>query len=160
MTKFNALAGMCGLNFVLESSGHYKLCAFINWENKVNLPALVFFFGFSLRANIQASEIEEKHRVTAVLFRVSVRGVCVHLYALPLCFSLTQLPLSLYPPIWPARSCYSFIRCLLDCVDLSKRYWGISPTSLVPTLSILNYTFEKHMWKIRQWFLNAQRSCY
>lgn len=160
MTKINALAGMCSLNFVLESSSQYKLWAFISWQNKVNLQVLIFFFGLSLGTSIQIREIEEKHRVAAVLFRVSVRGVCTHLYALPLHFSLTQLPLSLYPPIWPARSCCSFIHCLLRWVDLSKKILR----DITNFASSHPFVTELHFWKaymqIWQWFLNAQRSCY
>lgn len=74
MTKFNAwLASMCSLNFIWESSGHYKLCAFISW--RLSKPSSINPFSHFLSDHSHwfSSKTEEKHQVT-----VSVRAVCMH----------------------------------------------------------------------------------
>lgn len=82
MTKFNAwLASMCSLNFICESSGHYKLFAFINWRS--SKPSSINPFSHS---HWYSSKTEEKHQVT-----VSVRAVCVHFPFLSLWHSFCSL---------------------------------------------------------------------
>lgn len=64
---------MCSLNFIWESSGHYKLCAFISW--RLSKPSSINPFSHFLSDHSHwfSSKTEEKHQVT-----VSVRAVCMH----------------------------------------------------------------------------------
>lgn len=64
---------MCSLNFVCESSGYYKLCAFINWRSSKLSSINPFSQFLSHHSHCYSSKTEEKHQAT-----VSVRGVCMH----------------------------------------------------------------------------------
>lgn len=154
MTKFNAwLASMCSLNFICESSGHYKLCAFINWRSSKPWSIIPFSHVLSDHSLWYSSKSEEKHQVT-----VSVRAVCMHFPFLSLWPSFL---LSFFDSgIWPDSTCYFFIRCSLFFLWICpKDIEAYHQLLMFPSFPVLNCTSEKHTWKPWQWFLHAQKIC-
>lgn len=152
ITKFNAwFASMCRLNFICQSSGHYKLCAFINWRSSKPSSINPFSHFLSDHSHWYSSKTEEKYQVT-----VSVTGVCMHFPFLSLwpsfcsfflLWDLTRqyLLLFLYSVLFPLWICHKDIKAYHQFL-------------MFPSFPVLNCTFEKHTWKIQR-FLHAQKNC-
>lgn len=96
---------MCSLNFICESSGCYKLCAFINWRSSKPWSIVPFSHVLSDHSHWYSSKTEEKHQVT-----VLVRAVCMHFPFLSLWPSFCSF---FYSGIWPDGTCYFFIQSFL-----------------------------------------------
>lgn len=154
MTKFNAwLASMCSLNFICESSGHYKLCAFINWRSSKPWSIIPFSHVLSDHSLWYSSKSEEKHQVT-----VSVRAVFMHFPFLSLWPSFL---LSFFDSgIWPNSTCYFFIQCslfffcefALKILKHITSFWCFHPFQY--WIALLKSIHGN--W---QWFLHAQKIC-